>query len=211
MLDWGLNAFNDQTDYTSTEAQSFMNGVPASERNENFFQLKPVKSMNVNLYPILVSLVTKPGKNQRIIFTTGLGFQIYNFKYEEPVSFNESPNTTVFKDYRNFSKNKLGVTYATIPVQITGQTKVGGKRWLTYGAGIMGGYRISSWTKQKSKEDGKVKNHDPFNLANTNVCLTGEIGVKGLLRLYGTYQLTNMWKDGLDQAPIAIGIRFFGI
>ena len=80
-----------------------------------------------------------------------------------------------------------------------------------YGAGVTGGYRISSWTKQISSERGKVKNHDAFNFSDFNACLTGEIGIDGIFRIYASYQVTSLHESALDQRPFCIGLRFGGV
>src|SRR5690606_20246440 len=111
----------------------------------------------------------------------------------------------------HFSKNKLGITYLSVPLLITGQSRISSNYWLTYGVGVIGGYKVVSWTNQNSAESGKIKERDPYNMEPFQWSVTGEIGVKGILRLYATYQMTNIWKSGLHQQPFAMGIRIFGI
>ena len=117
----------------------------------------------------------------------------------------------VVVDTIGFTKNQLGFTYLTVPLQFTFKTKLAEKAWLVYGAGISGGYRIASWTKQISAERGKDKNHDKFNFNDFNTCVTGEIGLDGYFRLYASYQLTSLHENALDQKPFCIGIRIGGI
>ena len=66
MLDLGVNMLNDATVYTDPSVVNYLN-VPASKRNENLFDLKPSKSINVNIYPVMVKfLAVKTGGKTRL-------------------------------------------------------------------------------------------------------------------------------------------------
>ena len=99
----------------------------------------------------------------------------------------------------------------TIPLQFTFKTKLAEKAWLVYGVGATGGYRIASWNKQVSPERGKQKNRDEFNFNDFNACVTGEIGLDNIFRVFASYQLTPLHSTALDQRPFTIGLRFGGI
>jgi hypothetical protein len=98
-----------------------------------------------------------------------------------------------------------------MPLNLTAKTRISKKTWLVYGAGVTGGYRISSLTKQRSNERGQQKNHDSFNFNDFNACVTGEIGISGVFRIYATYQVTALHNTALDQHPLCIGLRFGGV
>lgn len=207
MLDLGFNRIHDESVYGSYTPVG-------SQPSADLFKLRESKSINVNVWILNTRLRLAETKRQRLYLTSGLGLQMYNFRFEsgsmyksDPVRFEPIPsNLTV-------EKNKLGFTYASIPLGLLAKTRIG-NQWLVYGAGVTGGYRIASWTKLKTEQQGKEKNHDPFNFADFNACVTAEIGVDNILRLYGTYQLTSLQKnDGfhLDQHPFAIGVRFLGL
>lgn len=212
MLDLGLLNMSDRTDYGSSETQTFLANVPADVRNSNLFALRESKSINVTIYPVLLKqqLVRRP--SQKLILSTGLGLQIYNFRFKRPILYaNQSRPELWTDDTTNFSKNKLGVTYLIVPLFLTSKTRLSKGVTLVYGAGISAGYRISSWTKQKSESRGKEKNHDAFNLRDFNACLQAEFGFDGIFRLFGTYQLTPLHDQALSQYPFSIGVRFLGI
>ncbi|XZF12738.1 outer membrane beta-barrel protein [Chitinophagaceae bacterium MMS25-I14] len=211
MLDIGFNSLQDNTNYNSAAAQHFLGQVSSDQRNGNLFNLRQGKSINVNIYPVMFKYRLLKTNGQKIYLSTGLGLQMYNFRFEKPISFINNTEPAVITDTVSFSKNKLGLTYLTMPLMLTFKTRITEKNWLVYGVGITGGYRLASWTKQKSAERGKDKNHDSFNFSDFNACITGEIGVQNILRLYASYQLTNMYKNSLDQHPFSIGIRFFGL
>lgn len=210
IIDIGINTIQDNTDYNSTAAKNFLQ-VPADMQNANLFAMRSGKSINVNIYPVVGKFRLLKTKHQKIYMSLGLGLQMYNFRYNKNISYLNETNPMVVLDTIGFTKNKLGFTYLTVPLQFTFKTKLAEKAWLVYGAGISGGYRIASWTKQISAERGKDKNHDKFNFNDFNTCITGEIGLDGYFRLYASYQLTSLHETALDQKPFCIGIRIGGI
>lgn len=209
-LDLGFNSLRDKTDYSSPETQAFLN-VPDNQKNENLFDMRNGKSVNVNLYPMLVGIRLMKTNGQKIYLGTGVGFQFYNFRFTKQVTYGSEPNPTVYLDSTaHFTKNKLAMTYISIPLGVTFKTRIG-KEWLVYGFGATGGYRIASWMKQKSPERGKQKLHDAYNFKDFNACLTAEVGVEDYLRLYASYQVTPLHENALEQYPLSVGIRLGGI
>jgi hypothetical protein len=218
MLDLGINTLHDNTDYKTAAARNFLR-VDDAYANAELFSLRTSKSVNVNVYPIMVKARLYKSARQKITLATGIGLQLYNFRFTKPVSYRADPTSGVVLDSISFSKNKLAFNYLTVPLMINAKTKIAGGGmgkdnsgyWLTYGVGISGGYLLSSWTKQVSDERGKDKNHDPFNFRKTNLCVNGELGLDGYLRLYASYQLTSLHETALDQHPFSIGLRFLGL
>lgn len=210
ILDLGFNTIADNTNYNSPAVKTFLN-VPASRQNSSLLDLRQAKSINVNIYPFMETLYALKRKNQKINISTGIGLQLYNFRYENPVTFTHSPNTVVL-DTVSFKKDKLAFDYLNVPLMITFKTRLHKDKWLVYGVGITAGYSIATWTKQEAGGH-KMKLHDDFGFSNFNSCLTGEIGLSNTVRLYGTYQLTNMFgaSTGMNQHPISFGFRFFAI
>ena len=210
MLDLGFNALNDRTDYSSPAAQQYLQ-VGADRKNGNLFSLRQGKSINVNIWPVMFDVRLLKSRNQKISLYTGAGLQLYNFKFSKNISYLNETSPMVIEDSVQFSKNKLAFAYVSIPLMVNFKTRLGGNFWVTYGLGVIGGYCFDSWTKQISDERGKQKNHDQFNFQKFNLNLSGEIGINGYIRFYGTYQVSNMYQNSLVQNPYCIGIRFFGI
>jgi len=210
ILDLGINTIADNTNYNSPTVKNFLN-VPANRQNSELFKLRQGKSINVNIYPWMQTLYALKRKNQKINISTGLGLQLYNFRYENPITYTRNPGSVIL-DNSSFKKDKLGFDYLNIPLMITFKTRIHNNKWLVYGVGITGGYSISTWTKQEAGGQ-KEKVHDDFSFASFNSCLTGEIGISTGIRFYFSYQLTNMFDNtsGMDQHPISFGIRFFAI
>lgn len=209
-VDLGINTLKDNTDYTSTATRNFLN-VPEGMKNDQLFSLRTGKSWNVNVWPVLFKARLVKTGGQKLYVSSGIGLQMYNFRFTKDISYLNNTTPEVYKDSVQFSKNKLGFTYLAVPLALTAKTKIAKGTWIVYGAGVTGGYRISSWTKQVSGARGKEKNHDAFNFNDFNACLTGEIGVSGVFRIYASYQLTSLHETGLDQRPISIGLRFGGV
>lgn len=210
MFDLGINALHDQTNYGSPAAQQYLQ-VGGDKKNSNLFSLRQGKSINVNIWPVLLDFRLLKSRNQKISLYTGAGLQLYNFKFNKDISYLNETSPMVIEDSVKFSKNKLAFAYVSVPLMLNFKTRLAGKFWVTYGVGVIGGYCFDSWTKQISDERGKQKNHDQFNFQKFNLNLSGEIGINGYIRFYGTYQVTNMYQNALSQNPYCIGIRFFGI
>lgn len=213
-VDLGFNRIDDKTQYTSTpEMIGFLGYDPAAAPGKTeVLPLREGKSINVNVWPILGKYRLLNGKTQRIYVASGIGLQMYNFRWEGTANYTDQPYTQLKSfDNLHIQKNKLGLTYLSIPLELQFRTRLAPKATLVYGFGITGGYRIASWTKIKSMEHGKQKNHDDFNFRDFNSCITAEFGLSGYFRLYGSYQLTSLHEDILDQHPYCIGIRFMGL
>jgi len=210
MLDLGINALNDRTDYSSPAAQQYLQ-VPGDKKNSNLFSLRTSKSVNVNIWPVLFDYTLLKSRSQKISLYSGIGMQLYNFRFNKDITFLNETTPMVIEDSVRFSKNKLAFAYASVPLALNFKSRLAKGFWLTYGVGLIGGYAFDTWTKQISDERGKQKNHDQFNFQRFNLNLSGEIGIDNYIRLYGTYQVTNMYQNSLVQNPYCIGIRFLGI
>ncbi len=209
MVDLGINILKDNTNYSAPAVKTFLN-VPAAKQNASLFDLRQGKSINVNIYPLMVRYKALQTHGQRIYITSGLGLQLYNFRFDQPVTYTRGPQSVIM-DTQSFKKDKLAMDYLNMPLMFTFKTRLNKDSWLVYGGGITEGYRIDSWTKQVSGSGKKVKLHDAFGLADFNTCITAEFGVEGIFRFYATYQLTSMYTNGLDQHPVSFGFRLTGI
>lgn len=214
-MDLGVNFLQDNTNYTDPRVISYLSNVPADKRNADLFSLRNSKSINVNLYWMKTFRALR-GEKQKINISTGLGLQLYNFRYDNNITYTKDPSAIIM-DTVKFTKNKLGMDYLNVPLMFNFKTRLhhsaDSKKstWLVYGVGITAGYNISTWTKQVSGERGKVKQHDDYNFNPFNSCLTAEIGIDDVIRFYGTYQWTNLYNNGIEQHPISIGIKIAGI
>lgn len=206
ILDLGFTNINDNTNYTTAQGAGYLTTVNGNPVTKNNFNLRTGKSSNVNIWFFMQKLnVTKHVVNLKY----GLGLEMYNFRFEDNISFRSTPQPMVFNDTVNFSKNKLYVGYLTVPFMVNFNLTPLKDNGLSFSAGVSAGYLLNSRNKQISNERGKVKYKGDFNLQPWRVAAIGELGL-GPIRLYGSYSLNNLYKEstGLDQIPYAVGIRF---
>ena len=165
------------------------------------------KSSNFNLW--IVQQKVSLYKN-KLNLKYGVGFEMFNFRLEQPVSFrNDLPNKMILENI-SFSKNKLFAKYLTVPFQFNFKSDPKSNKSFYMSAGMSAGYLVDARNKQKSSERGKQKQDGNFNLNNWRFATIGELGVGGI-RLYGSYGLTNMFTKNLTHFefhPYTIGLRF---
>ena len=139
----------------------------------------------------------------------GLGYEMYNFRYDRSLSYRKDPSPYIFNDTVSFSKNKLFAGYITVPFMININTAPSKQKSLSFSAGVSAGYLVASRNKQVSNERGKVKYKGDFDLEPFRLAAIGELGL-GPVRLFGSYSLNKLHKSstGLDQTPYSFGIRF---
>jgi len=195
ILDLGFANYTDNTNYPS----SF-----AAGSTKDWFKLRTGKSVDVNIWLFMQRLnLIKHVVNLKY----GLGIELNNYRYSSPILFSENPATEVTYDSsRHYKKNKLAADYVTVPLMLnfnfTPQRRYG------YGisVGASAGYLYSSRQKVITDEDGKHKTHDDFDLNPWKISWIGEIQL-GYIKLYGSYAMKSMFKDGLNQTPYTVGIR----
>jgi hypothetical protein len=206
ILDIGFANINDNTNYTSAQTAGYLTTINGNPVTKNNFNLNARKSSNVNIWFFMQKLnVTRHVFNLKY----GLGLEMYNLRFDDNISFRNTPQPMVFNDSVAFTKNKLYVGYLTVPFMVNFNLTPSKDNGLSFSAGVSAGYLISSRNKQISGERGKQKYKGDFNLQPWRVAAIGELGI-GPIRLYGSYSLNNLYKEstGLDQMPYAVGVRF---
>ena len=184
-----------------------VNGLMPRYVMSSDLKLKNEKSSNVNIW--IVQQKASLYKNY-LNLKYGVGFEMYNFRFEQPISFSKPPNSNINFDNVTFSKNKLFVEYLTVPVQLNFQSNPENSRSFYASLGVSTGYLLQSHTKQISTERGKQKVNGNFNLNNFKMATIGELGI-GNIRLYGSFNTTNLFDKNLthfDMTPFAVGVRF---
>ena len=181
--------------------------MPPSGIGADNLKLINGKSSNFNLW--IVQQKVNLYKN-KLNLKYGVGFEMFNFRLEQPVSFrNDLPNKMIL-DNVSFSKNKLFAKYLTVPFQLNFKSDPKSNKSFYMSAGMSAGYLVDARNKQKSSERGKQKYDGNFNLNNWRFATIGELGVGGI-RLYGSYGLTNMFEQSVSRIefhPYTIGLRF---
>jgi hypothetical protein len=170
-------------------------------------KLNNVKSSNVNIWIVQQKLnLYKHYWN----FKYGIGIEMYNFRFENPISFSNTAGNYQYFDVVDFKKNKLFVEYLSVPLLLNYHSNPENSKSFYASIGMSAGYLIQTHTKQISDERGKRKVNGNFDLNNFKLATIGELGI-GSVRLYGSYSRTNMFDEKLtnfDMNPFAIGVRF---
>ncbi len=184
-------------------------GLPYSKYfvNSGSLKLDNRKSSNFNIWIVQQKLNVYQHK---INLKYGVGFEMFNFRFEQPVSFRNEPNKTVFMDDVNFTKNKLFVKYLTVPVQLNFQPNPYSRKGFYASIGLSAGYLVDARNKQISPERGKQKYDGTFELNNLRFATIGELGI-GSIRLYGSYGSINLFDKNQSHFsffPYALGLRF---
>jgi len=202
IFDLGFANLNDQTNYANAGGylKNINNhGLPGKDD----FKLKASKSSNVNIWVVMQKLNLAKGY---VNLKYGVGLEMFNFRYESPINYEKGSSPYIFKDSISFTKNKLYAGYVSVPFMLNFNTSPG-KKALSFSAGISAGYLIGSHDKQISGERGKQKTKGDIGLEQFRLAYIGELGL-GPIRLFGSYSLTKLHENGLEQYPYSFGIRF---
>jgi hypothetical protein len=175
--------------------------------NSGSLKLDNRKASNINIWIVQQKVNLYQHK---INLKYGVGFEMFNFRFEQPVSFRNEPNKTVFIDDVNFTKNKLFLKYLTVPVQLNFQPNPYSRKGFYASIGLSAGYLVDARNKQISPERGKQKYDGTFELNNFRFATIGELGI-GSIRLYGSYGFINLFdknQSDFSLFPYALGLRF---
>lgn len=178
--------------------------------NDRALTLNQAKSWNVSLNFAEFNL--KLIKNY-VGMTTGLGLQFNNYRFDKSTRLiGDSASLMYFNDSIKYNKNKLIVTYLTVPLLFDFQVPVGGNDRIHLTVGAIGGLRIGTHTKQVFDLDGhenKEKQREDFHLSPFQYGLTARLGFNGV-GVYVNYSLSSLFKDGEgpELYPWAAGLSF---
>ena len=208
IMDLGFTNFRDETNYAYAQAGSYFKTPRPQDGqvNQNSYQLNTGKSSNVNIWLFMQKLnVYKHVVNLKY----GLGYEMYNFRYDSRLSYRKDPTAYVYNDTISFSKNKLYVSYITVPFMVNFNTTPDRRNGFNFSVGMSAGYLIDSRNKQISAERGKQKVNGDFSFEPWRLATIAEVGL-GPIRLYGSYSLNKLQKDitRVEQYPYSVGIRF---
>ncbi|MCK4664541.1 MAG: PorT family protein [Bacteroidales bacterium] len=181
-------------------------------KEDEYLNLNTNKSWEVNL-----NIAGKGFKiiEERLGLITGIGFQINNYRFDNNITL--IPDSSVLSYYtdtiNNFATNKLTVTYLSVPLLLEYQVPCGKKnRKFHVSAGITGGIKLGSHTKQKYKNNNKEykdKIKEDFHLSPFRYGLAAKIGYDKI-SIYANYSLNTLFEKnkGPELYPFAIGIAF---
>jgi hypothetical protein len=199
IVDLGISQFNDNTNYTQSIAQGFL----ASGANEDWFDLRNGKSINVNVWFFMQRLnMIKHVVNLKY----GLGLELNNYRFSENIKFQENGMPLVIMDNIDYSKNKLAADYLTIPLMLNFNFTPNRKNGFGFSVGASAGYLYASRQKTVSTEQGKKKFKEDFELRKWKLSYIAELSL-GPIKLYGSYATESMFEKALDHTPYNVGFR----
>lgn len=203
IFDLGFANYRDETDYATANTDPYLHpGTKPFTKDD--FKLRTVKSSNVNIWLFMQKVnITKHVLNLKY----GLGYEMYNFRYQTNLSYNNGTPSFIYRDSVLFSKNKLFAGYATIPFMLNVNTSPEHKHGFSFSVGVSAGYLLGARNKQISDERGKVKIKGDLDLDKWRLAYIAEAGL-GPVHLYGSYSMNPLHENALKQYPYAIGIRF---
>lgn len=150
----------------------------------------------------------------------GIGFQFYNFKFENKdfqAVRGEDMVEFIQRDDVNGFKSKISASYITAMTMLEldfGKMNDNGRRGLRLAAGPYVGYRLGGQSKYVYRELGgsgrkKDKQDTGLYLENLRYGLRGEIGV-GRVTFFSTYDMNSLFQDqkGPELNPITFGVVF---
>lgn len=205
VVDLGFLNHNDRTNYNLAEAQSFVHGAtPADPAGKGDFRVK-TGSFNFNLWLFMQRM----NLYKRVInLKYGLGIELYKFYYKSDIRYVDATDAYVERQNIDFKRNKLAVDYVTVPLMININPNPGHRNGgLNISFGASASYLYGARNKQKSEEFGKQRFSGDFNLERWKLAYVGELGL-GPVRLYGSYAITPLHQNGVDQYPYTVGVRF---
>lgn len=199
-IDIGLNGFlNSNNSFSLNTSDQFLN-------------LNQAKSwtFSLNFAEFNIGLIKK-----HIGLVTGAGLQFNNYRFDKNITLSgDSAKLTYYTDtVLKFQKNKMVVTYLTIPLLLEFQLPVNSHHDILHlSGGIIGGLRIGTHTKQVFDINGnenKEKQREDFHLSPITYALTGRLGYNGV-SLFVNYSLSSLLKsnEGPEVYPWSAGISF---
>ncbi|TVQ92653.1 MAG: hypothetical protein EA393_03130 [Bacteroidetes bacterium] len=163
--------------------------------NINFLQQSfPIISNNLGIY-------------------SGLGLSFNNYRFDNQTRIvHTSDGVEFFEDEDPMRKNKLTLTYLTVPVMMELQTSARrSSEKFHIAGGLIIGTRIGTHAKYVYDDGGKKrkeKDYSNFHVPPFRFDLSGRIGW-GRVNLFATYALNDLFKDdkGPELTPFSVGIR----
>ena len=175
-----------------------------------FLELRMEKSVNVQIN-FLEQNFNLWGNHLGLV--TGLGLEYVNYRFDDDVLLTGKEKTISSippQEGFRYDKSKLVVNYLNLPLILEYQTNRFSKsNSFHIGAGVIGGLRIGSHSKNVYDDgnDEKNKVRDDFHLNPLKLESTVHIGW-GIVNLYGNYSLTSLFRDGRgpELYPFSVGL-----
>ena len=128
-------------------------GGTSSFSNHPYWENDPSSSryFNLNFFERRFSIV-----KEYVGITTGLGFNFSGFSIPNNYELKDSANMIFgVQGESQYSKNKLKVTYLTLPLLLQFNTNANNEKGFYWTTGVIGGVRIASKWKTEGETDGR--------------------------------------------------------
>ncbi len=166
--------------------------------------------MGFNFYELGI-----PIYKHHVVLLTGLGIDYNNYRFKNNYSPFGTPDSSGAYVTRDYEQNRLKTFYATMPLMLGLDFSKPDKKGFHVAAGVVGGVRIGSYTKEKYNEGNDViktntrGEHDlnPFRLS-----AQARVGY-GDFTVFASYALTEMFRENTGKPelyPFNFGISFGG-
>ncbi len=174
----------------------------------DFMELNSAKSWQ---FALNFMEYTIPIYKNKIGLVTGLGFEWNGYNLKKSVRLHENESGVIVGDTlgsAKFDKNKLNTTYFNIPLIL--EFQFGNEHPVHISAGVIGGIKLGSNTKQEYEKDGKKyedKVRDDYQINDFRYGATVRIGYRAL-NLFANYELTPLFETnkGPELYPFTIGL-----
>jgi hypothetical protein len=163
--------------------------------------------------------------NPKLSMAFGPGISSDNIKFQKTfVGIKENTSTIQFRDQadtNHFKKTKLSTTYLEAPIEFRySSNPMNPGKSLKFAIGVKVGTMLNAHTANRDLQtsSGSLLNSYTMKEASkkffntTRLSGTARIGM-GHFSLYGSYQFTSLFKDGLgpDVRPYSIGLTLSGL
>src|SRR5215831_2304056 len=138
IIDFGFSNYNDQTNYSSQEAQDF-----APKTSKESLKIKTWKSRNMNIWLFMQRL----NMIQHVVnLKYGFGLELNNYFYDDPrVHIYKNPTVIMIDSaYAHLDKNKLAADYLTVPLMLNFNFTPHEERGFGISLGMSAGFLYSS-------------------------------------------------------------------
>lgn len=145
--------------------------------------------------------------------TTGIGFSFQSYGLRDNINLVETSDTLVgVPTANNYSKNKLKASYFQVPLLLEFNTHADNEEGFYLSAGVIGGVRMSSKTKQEGEFSGNEfenKNKGTYGLNSFKADATVRMGYQDW-GFHATYSMLPLFDTNKTLAvhPLQFGLSF---
>ena len=187
--------------------------------DEEVFKLNTSRSwyISFNIFDLGIPFNKSSGRNT-IGLGTGLGMEWHNYHFDNEITLDKIDGQIVGKpnfDNKNFDKNKLTVSYLTVPLffemQFPSSKEYDERFFISFGG--FAGVKLFSYTNQKYTLDGKdekEKKASDYYLNPFKYGVSARIGYR-FLDIFANYNLSTLFEKNKapELYPFTIGIALF--